>query len=109
MNSCNALSARHDDEFTLKFVHPNNKEKSNIEKLGLSQLYNEHKDYVMDIFEKAVSYNDDYKKALLNSFQTSGYCLMCVHDFVWGIYNDTAQQEKRPLSILTRDLLEQMG
>lgn len=57
-----------------------------------------HKDYVLGIIERA-----------LDDFQHSDHTLMDIHDFVWGKYLDVAEQEKRPLSKLTKDILDQMG
>lgn len=34
---------------------------------------------------------------------------MDIHDFVWGKYLNVAEQERRPLSKLTKDILDQMG
>ncbi len=68
-----------------------------------------HKDYVLEIIERAVSYNDAYKSSLLDDFQHSDHTLMDIHDFVWGKYLNVAEQERRPLSKLTKDILDQMG
>lgn len=103
------LNINNEEDFKVIFNHPNNIEESNIRGLGLEQLYNMHKDYVLEIIERAASYNDAYKSSLLDDFQHSDHTLMDIHDFVWGKYLDVAEQEKRPLSKLTKDILDQMG
>ena len=108
MNANKALNLKTEKDFCLKYSHPTKHEKANIKNLGLDELYNEHKDYVLDIIEKAVSYNDGYKESLLDSMAVSDYSLMNVHDFVWGKYLEVANQEKMPLSKLTKDILDQL-
>lgn len=108
MNGSQVLKILDEKQIHLKFSNPSEDEKSNIEQFGLEQLYNMHSDYVEEMIERAVSYNDAYKKELLDAFQSSDYSLMDIYDFVWGRYLDIAEQERRPLSKLTRDLLEQM-
>lgn len=84
-------------------------EQQNIEKFGINQLYKEHSDYVEEIFTKARAYDAYARKALAESFQKQGQTEQDVYDFVWGRYLDVAEQEKRPLSKLTRDLLDELG
>lgn len=108
MNGSQVMKIRNEKQIHAKFSNPSEEEKSNIQALGLEQLYNMHGDYVEEMIERAVSYNDAYKNELLDAFQTSGNTIQNVHDFVWGRYLDIAEQERRPLSKLTRDLLEQM-
>jgi hypothetical protein len=81
----------------------------NIETFGLKGLYDLHEDYVSDIVEKVVAYDSTVQQALANAFQGPAYHPQMVYDFVWGKYLGESQFEKRPLSKLTRDILEQMG
>lgn len=83
-------------------------ELENINVFGLKELYNQHKDYVREIMDKTVAYDSHAKEALINSFQGAGYSPEQVHDFVWGRYLSETEHEKRPLSKLTRDVLEQL-
>lgn len=85
------------------------KEELNIERFGINQLYQEHSDYVEEIFSKARAYDAYARKALAESFQKQGQTEQDVYDFVWGRYLNEAEQENRPLSKLTKDLLDELG
>jgi 5-methylcytosine-specific restriction endonuclease McrA len=81
----------------------------NITIFGLKELYNEHKDYITEIIDKAQAYNSSYYDSLIHSFRGLGKTPAEIDRFVWGNYLETAEHCKRPLSKLTRDILEQIG
>ncbi|MDL2277397.1 hypothetical protein LJC57_02280 [Parabacteroides sp. OttesenSCG-928-G07] len=83
-------------------------EKTNIDVFGLKELYNQHKDYVKEIMDKTQAYDSHAREALVNSFQGAGYSPEEVYCFVWGKYLEDAEHEKRPLSKLTKDILDQL-
>ena len=84
-------------------------EQCNINTFGLKGLYEMHDDYINEIVEKTIAYSPSVKQALVDAFQDQAYSPQQVDDFVWGKYLNVAQYEKRPLSKLTRDILEQLG
>ncbi|OAV71393.1 hypothetical protein Barb6_01430 [Bacteroidales bacterium Barb6] len=81
----------------------------NIEVFGLKELYNQHIDYVEEIIDKAQAYNADYYDSLIQSFSGLGKTPTEIDRCIWGNYIETADHCKRPLSKLTRDILEQLG
>lgn len=81
----------------------------NIETFGLKGLYELHEDYVADIVEKVAAYDSTVQQTLVNVFQGPAYHPQMVYDFVWGKYLEEAEFDKRPLSKLTKEILEQMG
>lgn len=83
-------------------------ENKNIEVLGLKKLYNGHVDYVKEILDKASAYNASYYDAMINSFQGLGKTEEEIDRIVWGNYIETANHNQRPLSKLTRDILDQL-
>lgn len=93
-----------------KILLCDNKEKtnSNIDSLGLNPLYEGHTDYVDEIIDKAQAYNLDYYNSLINSYRGLGKQPAEIDRFVWGAYLEEAEHCKRPLSKLTRDVLEQL-
>jgi 5-methylcytosine-specific restriction endonuclease McrA len=95
-------------EIRLKFDNPNADEQQNIKVLGLVDVYNKHTDYVKSIIEKSMAYDAHARKALVESFQGVGYHPRQVYDFVWGRYLNDAEYEDRPLSKLTKDILDQL-
>ena len=98
------------DDFSVGFVRPSISEQQNINKLGLDVLYNKHKDYVMDLIEKSTSYGSlEQNQALSDGFQGLFRTPQQVFDFVWGKYLNEEELENRPLSKLTKDILEQLG
>lgn len=84
------------------------KTNSNIDTLGLKPLYEGHIDYIDDIIDKAQAYNKDYYNSLINSYRGLGKQPAEIDRFVWGTYLEEAEHYKRPLSKLTRDILEQL-
>lgn len=84
-------------------------EQENINTFGLQGLYEMHDDYINEIVEKTIAYNPTVRQSLVDAFQDQAYSPQQVFDFVWGKYLTEAQYDKRPLSKLTRDILEQLG
>lgn len=80
--------------------------RKNIEILGLNELYNEHKDYIKEIMDKAIAYNSSYYDSLIESFRHMGLNVQDIDNLIWGTYTENDQINKRPLSKLTRDILE---
>ena len=68
-----------------------------------------HDDYINEIIEKTIAYNSTARQALVDAFQDQAYSPQQVYDFVWGRYLEEAQYQRRPLSKLTKDILEQLG
>lgn len=96
-------------EILLQFENPTAKEKENIRVLGLEDVYNKHTDYVKELIDKTMAYDTHAREALVSSFQGAGYNPRQVFDFVWGRHLMTAEFEDRPLSKLTKEVLEQVG
>lgn len=97
------------DEFSLAFPSATADEKINISTFGLAELYNEHKDYVMELIDKANAYNDIGVQNLYDAFQGIDRSPQDVYDFVWGKHLSETDLIDRPLSKLTKDVLEQIG
>lgn len=99
-----------ENDFTVDFVRPSLCEQENIDGLGLDALYNKHKDYVLDLIEKSTSYGSlEQNQTLSDGFQGVFRTPQEVFDFVWGKYLNEDDFENRPLSKLTRDILELLG
>ena len=82
-------------------------ENENIKKLGISELYNEHADYVKDILDKIQAYNPATYLAILNDFQGIVHTAADLDRMIWGNYIELSDSDKRPLAKLTADILEQ--
>ncbi|KAA6310471.1 hypothetical protein EZS27_038231 [termite gut metagenome] len=96
------------DKNNIKVDFSSESENENIKVFGLKELYNEHIDYVEEIIDKAQAYNSTYYDSLIQSFSGLGKTPAEVDRYVWGNYIETADQCKRPLSKLTKDILEQL-
>lgn len=97
-------------DFSIGFIKPSTSEQQNIEGLGLDVLYNKHKDYAMDLIEKSTSYGTlEQNHAFVDSFQGVFRTPQEVFEFIWGKYLNEETLENRPLSKLTKDILEQLG
>ena len=80
----------------------------NIKIFALEELYNNHIDYVEEIIDKAQAYNCTYYESLNNSYMGLNQLPADIDRFIWGSYLEEAEHCKRPLSKLTRDILEQL-
>jgi hypothetical protein len=83
--------------------------KNSIDTFALKELYEQHSDYIEEIIIKAYSYNHDYYDGLIENFSKMGKNKNEMHRLIFGNYIDRANNEQRPLSKLTSDLLEQIG
>lgn len=93
------------EDITIDFSSKN----KNIKRLGLTELYNEHVDYVVEIMDKCVAYNASYYESLTDSFKGLAKTDDEIERIIWGSYLEIAEHKKRPLSKLTRDILDQFG
>lgn len=82
---------------------------NNIEIFALKESYQKHSDYIEEIITKAYSYNHEYYEGLIEDFSNMGKNAADIHRLIFGSYIDRAENEKRPLSKLTSDILEQIG
>lgn len=80
----------------------------NIGVFMLNELYKNHLDYINEIVNKAKAYNADYYDSLIDSFHQLGARPSEINRYIWGCYLDVAEQNKRPLSKLTKDILDQL-
>ena len=80
----------------------------NIGAFALKELYNEHIDFVKEIIDKAQAYNHSYYTSLIGSYKGLGKQEADIDRFIWGNYLENAEHERRPLSKLTRDILQQL-
>lgn len=81
-------------------------EEKNDNVLGLTEVYNLHTDYVKELIDKSMAYDAHARKALVESFQGVGHHPRQVYDFVWGRHLMDAEYGDRPLSKLTKDILD---
>ena len=82
----------------------------NVAIFQLREVYNQHKDYVLDIIQKNVVYNDSYIESLFKQFE--GTLFKNKEDvmrLVLGNYISEEDLGKRPLAKLTRDISEELG
>ena len=68
-----------------------------------------HDDYVADLVRRVPAYGKVAQMQLAGTFQLPGNTPQDVYEFVWGGALDVAQYENRPLSKLTKEVLEQLG
>jgi hypothetical protein len=82
---------------------------NNITEFALEDLYSKHVDYIEEIIEKAYSYNESFYDSLIYDFSKIGKTSSEINRLIFGNYIELADNEKRPLSKLTRDLLNDIG
>jgi len=93
----------------LKPISEEEKVKKHIEVFNLQNLYNEHKDIVSEILIKSEMYNESYIEELMKNYE--GTLFKNEEDLlrlIFGGYINDEDLGKRPLSKLTKDILEQL-
>lgn len=83
---------------------------SNIADFKLKDMYNLHKDYVYELIHKSMIYSDDYLDDLYKQYE--GTIFKNREDLVRMIASNYIDEENlnlRPLSKLTKDVVEQFG
>ncbi len=73
-------------------------------------LYNKHIDYVAEIIQKSIAYNEDYYTTLFNDFQGNLFnTIDDVKKMVLSNYISEEELGKRVLAKLTKDIAEELG
>lgn len=93
-----------------KVLNNHDKVKSHIETFNIDNLYNEHKDIVVELIQKAEIYNESYIDELFNRYE--GTLFKNREDLMRLItcgYITDEQINKRPLSKLIKDISEELG
>ena len=97
-----------EDEIRLQFEPGDHEAQINSDVLGLEDVYNQHTDYVKELVDKSMAYDNYARESLVTTFQGAGYHPQQVYDFVWGRHLMEAEYEDRPLSKLTKDILDML-
>ena len=101
------LKALNTSDFEIMIT--NGDKNKNVARLGLTELYNEHKDYVAEIIWKCQAYNAGYYDTLIHTYKGLNLSNSEIHRIIWGAYIDDGEQGRRPLSKLTKDIMEQLN
>lgn len=96
-------------DIRLKLDGKSVEENINSQVLGIENVYSKHTDYVKELIDKSMAYDAHARQALVRSFQGAGYHPRQVYDFVWGKHLIDAEYEDRPLSKLTKDVMDLLG
>jgi len=94
--------------FDIEFKSSDAKVQNNINNFGLEELYKNHKDIVLELIQKSYMYNESYLDELMKNYE--GTLFKNREDLlrlVFGGYIADEDLGKRPLSKLTKDILEQ--
>lgn len=83
--------------------------KSNKDTLGLTSAYNFHKDYAIDLIKKAILYNNDTLNSIMSTYSNLFKDRDEIIRIVYSNYHTVENLNKRPLSKMTMDLLEEFG
>lgn len=78
------------------------------ESLHISELYNEHKDYIMDIFKKYYLYSASRKRELLNCMPDLFHSEEDLWSVIFMNYLSKDCWGKRPLAKLTHDIYKEL-
>ena len=122
----NILALRSEEDFKIRFrkkdsnfniregyigyySDPCEEESESINTLGLEDLYNGHKDYVLELIEKRNSYDRITREGIVDEFQGIFHSQTEVFEFIWGRYLEENAYDNRPLSKFTHDILIQLG
>ncbi|MCU0439436.1 MAG: HNH endonuclease [Raineya sp.] len=102
----------HDSEngFEIDFTEVKNKLQENFKIFKIEDLYNQHKDIVLELIQKQITYSDDYIDDLFRRYE--GTLFKNREDVlrhIGGSYISEEDFHKRPLSKLTHDMAQELG
>ena len=98
------------DAFDIYFKNKTSKTCNNINDLKLENIYNEHKDYVSEIIQKANVYSDSYINQLFMQYEGTLFSSIGdVRKMVMSNYITDEDIDKRVLSKLSKDISEELG
>ncbi len=95
--------------FDLELSSNDAKAKKNIKDFALEEIYKNHKDIVLELIQKSIMYNESYIDELMKNYE--GTLFKNEEDLlrlIFGGYIADEDLGKRPLSKLTKDILEQL-
>lgn len=95
--------------FDLELSSDDVKVQKNIDDFALEEIYKNHKDIVLELIQKSVMYNESYIEELMQNYE--GTLFKNKEDLlrlIFGGYINDEDLGKRPLSKLTKDILEQL-
>ncbi|MCR1809617.1 hypothetical protein [Sulfurospirillum sp. hDNRA2] len=95
--------------FDLELSSNDAKAKKNIKDFALEEIYKNHKDIVLELIQKSIMYNESYIEELMKNYE--GTLFKNEEDLlrlIFGGYISDEDLGKRPLSKLTKDILEQL-
>ena len=95
--------------FDLNLCSHNTKAQKNIDDFALQEIYKNHKDIVLELIQKSVMYNESYIDELMKNYE--GTLFKNEEDLlrlIFGGYIADEDLGKKPLSKLTKDILEQL-
>ncbi|WP_341282086.1 hypothetical protein [Paenibacillus sp. FSL H8-0537] len=81
----------------------------NLRDLRIIELYNTHKDYVVELIAKEQAYKEDYIYSLYTQFPHIFHSREDVTRFLTGNYVALDELSMRPLAKLTRDISQEFG
>lgn len=97
------------DNWNIDFEKTSTKFDKNIDTLALKELYNEHKDFVSEIVFKTRAYNSGVYKSLIDTFLDQDLSEKEMELLIFGTYLESDELGLRPLSKLSKDIIEQIG
>lgn len=92
-----------------RYILYQNKIKNSKEIFHLEQLYNFHKDYVMELIKKSIIYNKTRIQELLSEYPQLFKTEEDVVELIVSNYIKYEELGKRPLAKLTKDICEELG
>jgi len=105
LKSIDEKNIRFEDEEKIKITLDRKYEKNN-EYFQLETIYQNHKDIVIELILKEINYPKSYIEELIkNGFGTEEE----IYRFIFSNYLRIDDLHKRPLSKLTRDIVEELG
>jgi hypothetical protein len=98
-----------EEEFQIKLDTNDKKAENTIKTFRLNEIYKQYKDIVLEIIKRNIIYNDDYIDELIKKYEGTLFNSKDeLIDLIYCNYMDKKDINKRPLSKLTKDILEEI-
>lgn len=81
----------------------------NIALFQLRVLYNTHKDYILELLQKSVTYNKSRRDEIWKLYKKIFIDKNDINKMIFGNYLNSGDLGKRPLAKLTKDIAKELG
>ena len=98
---------RDEEQIDIVILVNHEKYREQIDQLKLEDIYQGHKDIVLDIAKKHRIFSDEYLQSLIDEFSLPD-SVQTLKELIYNVPLDSVKRNNRPLAKFTQDIIEEM-